>query len=141
MKGSDKAAAAPAPDDSAAPAASASDDGTAAPSEDNSASGNITTAWWTRRKRLEVAPSSVGQAYIYRYIIYTSNLGSFASVLGPEREQGRFNQARERTAKGTKKKNSEKAKKKHKKEHRRSFWLSIIIVQSCIVFVSVKTAA
>ena len=36
--------------------------------------------------------------YIYIYIIYTPNLGSSASVLGPEREQGRFNQAREGAA-------------------------------------------
>ena len=34
---------------------------------------------------------------------YTPNLGSSASVLGPEREQGRFNQAREGAARRSKK--------------------------------------
>ena len=34
----------------------------------------------------------------------------------------------------------EKAMKKHKKKHKSPFWLSIIIVQSYVVFVLVKTA-
>ena len=43
--------------------------------------------------------ASPGQKiHVYIYIIYTPNLGSSAFVLGPEREQGRFNQAREGAA-------------------------------------------
>ena len=41
--------------------------------------------------------------YIYLCNIYSPNLGSSASVLGPEREQGRFKQARERAARESKK--------------------------------------
>ena len=86
---------------------------------------------------------------IYIYIIYTPNLRSSASVLGPEWEQGRFNQARERAARESKRSKGEQEKavkeqrramRKHKKEHRSRFWLSIIIAQSYVVFVSVKIA-
>jgi Na+-translocating ferredoxin:NAD+ oxidoreductase RnfC subunit len=47
---------------------------------------------------------------IYIYIIYTPILRSSASVLGPEREQDRFNQARERAARESKE-SSKRARK------------------------------
>ena len=53
------------------------------------------------------------KTYIYIYIIYTSNLGSSASVLDSERKQDRFNQTREKAAEKQRKnkKNNEKIKK------------------------------
>ena len=59
------------------------------------------------------------ESHIYIYIIYTPNLGSSAFVLDPEREQSRFNQAREKTAKESRK-NKKKTKKNNEKTQKKN---------------------
>jgi hypothetical protein len=59
---------------------------------------------------------------IYIYIIYTPILASSAFVLGCEREQDRFKQAREKAARESKEssKKARKNRKKSKREQRES---------------------
>ena len=80
---------------------------------------------------------------------------SSASVLGPERPNGskaalikhvkkqRGSSEKTKRSKGEQKRTVKEQGKamKHKKKHRSSFWLPVIIAQSYVVFISVKTAA